>query len=569
MFEPRAALPHLALCLLLALGGGCAVQPPPTTPPDEPPAAEPAAASERGFTVLAINDVYRLDGLDDGTVGGLPRVRTLRRQLETEDEVLMLHAGDLLAPSLLSRQFYGAQMIDVLNRLDGDADAFDGRFFVTLGNHEFDADSAEILERRIRESDFRWFDTNLTFAKDNGGEPEVAAGNLTGHALVDLAGVRVGLFGITLAMEGIDFITDYADPVATARETTAALRRQGAEMVIALTHQAVEDDVAMIEALGPGGPDLVIGGHEHQKLERMVTGADGVTRAVYKADADARTASVIEVTLTGDGPPRFDQRFVDLGDDDPAPDPALERRVAEWNDWFDESFCRVKLREPLGCLETVLGRTRTRLVAEELEIRRYETNLGSWVADLALAAFAAEGAQVAVANSGSLRLNENVPPGNVTRRVIEGLFAYPAGLKLVRIDGATLQTMVDHSIEQWNAAGHFLQVAGFAFRHDTEKKTAKDLTLLAPDGPRPVDPAEQLLLVAPAYLLDEDGDQDGYKMLRAEMIVPTDEPVDLKQEVLDALGSHRDDGIAPEVVGRICTTGREGPCLAVDTGGDR
>lgn len=36
------------------------------------------------FVILAINDVYRIEGLDQGNVGGLARVRALRNQLESE-----------------------------------------------------------------------------------------------------------------------------------------------------------------------------------------------------------------------------------------------------------------------------------------------------------------------------------------------------------------------------------------------------------------------------------------------------------------------------------------------------
>ncbi|HQZ16404.1 MAG TPA: hypothetical protein PLD86_05965, partial [Vicinamibacteria bacterium] len=89
--------------------------------------------------LLAINDVYRIEGLQEGTIGGLARVRALRKELEREaPDLLMLHGGDFLFPSFASRMYAGAQMISVLNDLDGDSAAFDPRMFATLGNHEFD-----------------------------------------------------------------------------------------------------------------------------------------------------------------------------------------------------------------------------------------------------------------------------------------------------------------------------------------------------------------------------------------------------------------------------------------------
>ncbi|MFK8011772.1 MAG: hypothetical protein AB8B80_07010, partial [Marinicellaceae bacterium] len=39
---------------------------------------------EKSFAVLAINDVYRTEGLNNGKIGGLARVKTLRNQLIAE-----------------------------------------------------------------------------------------------------------------------------------------------------------------------------------------------------------------------------------------------------------------------------------------------------------------------------------------------------------------------------------------------------------------------------------------------------------------------------------------------------
>ncbi len=56
------------------------------------------------FTILQINDVYKIEGLEGGRIGGIARVRTLRKQLEAEGKrVIVLHAGDLLYPSVMSK----------------------------------------------------------------------------------------------------------------------------------------------------------------------------------------------------------------------------------------------------------------------------------------------------------------------------------------------------------------------------------------------------------------------------------------------------------------------------------
>src|SRR5215203_5641063 len=51
------------------------------------------------FKILQINDVYKIEGLEGGQVGGLARVRTLRKLLESDGtRVLVMHGGDEQVP---------------------------------------------------------------------------------------------------------------------------------------------------------------------------------------------------------------------------------------------------------------------------------------------------------------------------------------------------------------------------------------------------------------------------------------------------------------------------------------
>jgi 2',3'-cyclic-nucleotide 2'-phosphodiesterase (5'-nucleotidase family) len=547
--SPLRYFPRLAALLLLA---GCA-------------AHEPAAdAPERGFTILAINDVYRIEGADGGLAGGLARVRSLRARLERESpDLLLLHAGDMLFPSLPSRLYGGGQMIDVLNLLDGDGEAFDERMFATFGNHEFDQDGLDdvpMLQRRIEDSQFTWLDSNVEWTAGPGGAPALAAENLTRTKLFDLGGVAVGLFSLTTDFKKPAYVTRFGDPAEVARELTARLRDEGAEVVVALTHLALGEDVAFVSRLGAEGPDLVVGGHDHDRHHEEVGG-----RWILKADAEARSATEVRVSPRRDGPPAVSFRFHEL-DAEADADPAVGRRVVEWLDRFDREYC-ASVERPPGCLGDVVGHTRVELVAEELEIRRIETNFGNWVADQALRAAAGEGARIAFVNAGGLRLNQNVPAGDVLREHVEETFQYPSGLALVRLTGGVLREVVDRAVEDWTGSGHWLQVSGFAFRHDPDAGTASNLTLLDAGGPRAVAADEEILAVTVEFLADPATGQDGYTMITRNMRVETSVPLPpLKELVLRALEEAGEDGIAPEVEGRICNSRRPGPCLACEDG---
>src|SRR5215203_3465690 len=91
------------------------------------------------FKILQINDVYKIEGLEGGQVGGLARVRTLRKLLESDGtRVLVMHGGDALFPSVMSKYLEAKPVVDVMNLLDGDGAKFDPWMMVGFGNHELD-----------------------------------------------------------------------------------------------------------------------------------------------------------------------------------------------------------------------------------------------------------------------------------------------------------------------------------------------------------------------------------------------------------------------------------------------
>lgn len=531
-----------------------------TPGPAGAPAASAGPPAPRVCGILSINDTYRIEPSPDGT-GGMAAVRALRVRLQEKyPDLLMLHAGDFLYPSLLSRKYLGAQAVDVLNRLDGD-DAFDPRLIVTFGNHELDDDRPQVVSARLAESAFRWVSSNIDFARGEGGVPLVATHKVAEDVIVPCGGFDVGVFGVTTDVKTSPFVERFRDPIEVARARTKALRGRGAAVVVGLTHLPVDLDEELLRTLGPEGPDLVVGGHEHVRQKRDVD-----TRGVYKADADARTANLIELTLGPEGLSIVHQ-WIDVGPKDPAPDPAMNAVVDGWLERHEREYCQEKLAAPPGCLEERLAVAGVELTADELVIRRFETNLGNFVTDGMLAAFAKEGAQIAFINSGTLRLNYNIAKGStITRRVVEGLFAYPAPLRLIEITGAQLMQVLRRATSGWTGQGHWLQIAGFAYRFDPKSGAVSNLTLLGP-SPRPIAPTDRLKAVVNSFLVDPSKGQDGYTMIGPANIVDRLGPdlsagPDLKQIVVEALRKAGPAGVTTAVEGRICNPERPGPCLA-------
>lgn len=390
-------------------------------------AAQPA---ERRATFIAVNDIYRLDGIAEGKSGGLGRVRTLRTWIERDaPEALLLHAGDFLSPSLIGKVFKGEQMVDAMNNLDGDPKAFDARMFVAFGNHEFDdsrcnkADSP--LDKRVGESQFTWLVANLDFSNCASMSGVPKRSNVKDVVIVDVDNVKVGIFGIGLTpdKDSAPRYPRFEEGLPAARRIVAALRARGAELIVALTHLPREDDEALLRELVPEGLDLVVGGHDHSN---MVLFDNEKQPRGFKADSDARSAWRIDVVLAPGKRPRIEGQLITLNEAIP-PDEPMAKLAAWWAAQADEAVCAKRTDSqgkpaPPLCLEETIGRTQSVIELEETANRSQETGFGDWLAD---AVKKDTGADVVLINSGILGLNEDLAPGRkLTLRHVVDIFRF-------------------------------------------------------------------------------------------------------------------------------------------------
>ncbi|MBL4661836.1 MAG: bifunctional metallophosphatase/5'-nucleotidase [Alcanivoracaceae bacterium] len=505
--------------------------------------------SQKSFYILAINDVYRAEGLDNGQIGGLARVKTLRqRLLDVGHKVLLLHAGDFLQPSFSSRVNQGAAMIDIMNQLNGINSGFDEDMIVTFGNHEFDKSKIKYLPRmqqRIDESEFTWMDSNINWLQHE--EYGIIHSNkLQKWMIKDIAGIKVGLFSLTTAMTQPQYIASFDDPIEVTKHFVPFLKSKGAEVVIALTHQQISDDRHILNLDLPYRPDLIIGGHEHYRQLEQVQ-----QNWIVKADADAASAAVIKVSIDSKKNIYILPSFEEL-DKKTEKDPQTQQVIENWLQSTSVKYCqKIKLGE--NCLDFAYGKTLVELVAEESEIRRYETNMGNFIADTARHEFRLCQADIALINSGSIRLNHNIAAGsNITRKHIEGLFPYPSDLKLITINGKILKKMLAHNIDMWTANGHWLLISGIKYTHNPEQQKFSQLRWSKSD--QIITDEEKITAIVPQYLIDAKTDHDGYSMINEAMIKTCNKNgSNLKQLVINSI-QNTTDGINPKVDGRICNT---------------
>lgn len=413
----------------------------------------------RQFTILQVNDTYKIEGLENGTRGGLARLRSLRRQLESEGRpVLVLHAGDLLFPAVMSKYLKGQPMIRVLNLLDGAEADFDPLLVATFGNHEFDDRDPAVLLGRVAESDFDWVSANVYYRAAPAARGErlgERVGRVHETVVRDLGGVKVGIFGLTTDAAERDYIRyDYDDREArraAVRHALDRLRHDGSEVIVALTHQDVAED----ETLAAEFPeiDLIAGGHEHFHIARKV-GRTWIT----KADADAQSAIVYDVRVSAAGVVEAEPHRVDIAGAI-APDAQVQAAVEGWQKRLSEQLRKARS----GGEDKTIGRTAALLEGVETAVRSRETALGNFLADVIRTAM---GTEIGLVNGGAIRINDNIPPGPVTAMDLEGIFYFDDKLLAFSLSGAELLEMLRNSVSKRHLGdGRFLQVSGLRFRY--------------------------------------------------------------------------------------------------------
>ncbi|MBM4343056.1 MAG: bifunctional metallophosphatase/5'-nucleotidase [Deltaproteobacteria bacterium] len=232
----------------------------------------------------------------DGSLGSIARVAAHKQAKLSERPggVLLLEGGDVLQGRFMERADGNRAEAARLAWQIYDAAGYD---YGTLGNHEFDAgpqvvrDALKGLKRyRILTANLEADGTSL-----DPREPGWPDGLYGKWAVVPCGGIRVGLFGLlTPSTRTISQIGDVRfgdDPVHDpARAAVAALRAQGAQVVVALTHLGVQDDIALAKDVS--GIDAIVGGHSHTPMPKAQ-----IVHGTWITQAGSRFAFVGELDL--------------------------------------------------------------------------------------------------------------------------------------------------------------------------------------------------------------------------------------------------------------------------------
>lgn len=475
---------------------------------------EPGSPRARApLTILQLNDVYSTVPIDGR--GGLARVATLKRQLADAGRTpLLVLAGDFLSPSVASSVFKGEQMIAALNVA--------GLDLATLGNHEFDF-GIDLLIERMAQAKWQWVVSNVI--DTNTGKP---IGGAAPYVERQFGPLKVGFIGLCLVTDEIsrDKLTHVRliDPQEAAGTYIPLLERDGANVIVAITHLTFADDRALAERFPE--IDLVVGGHEHYPI----TATENRT-FISKAGSDAKWVARIDLNRRPSGTV---ERFYELLpiDNRIPDDPPTATVVASYEERLGHE------------LDTVIGTSRVPLDADTVRLRAAETNLGDFVADVARDDAHAD---VALVNSGSIRGDRVYAAGPVTRRTVVAIHPFGGVICKVEMPGRVLLEALENGGSKLPAAdGRFPQVSGLTMTVNPSAPAGSRVQDVRV-GSAPLDPATRYTAAVTDYMVKGG---DGYAMFNGARVLVGPEAGDLLVNALEkAIAARRE--IAPAVDGRI------------------
>ncbi|MFF2350176.1 bifunctional metallophosphatase/5'-nucleotidase [Kitasatospora sp. NPDC058115] len=310
------------------------------------PSAAQAATAKKPKTVnlqlLAINDLHgnleppagssgTIREIDPATgqpvntpAGGVEYLATALRQARIPaDDSITVAAGDLIGASpLTSALFHDEPTIEALDKLGLDV--------TSVGNHEFDEGSAELLRlqnggchptdgcyeegRTFKGANFNYLSANVTGEKS--GKPLLAP-----YWVTKSQGVKIGFIGVTLegtpnivTAEGVKGLK-FADEVATINKYAAELKAKGVNSIVALIHegglpasstynydcgaagQGISGPIVDIAKNIDPAVGAIVTGHTHNAYACTIPDPQGVPRSVTSAASFGRLYTEIDLKL--------------------------------------------------------------------------------------------------------------------------------------------------------------------------------------------------------------------------------------------------------------------------------
>ncbi|AZA92452.1 Trifunctional nucleotide phosphoesterase protein YfkN precursor [Chryseobacterium nakagawai] len=227
------------------------------------------------LTILHTNDQHsRIEPFDasytkNPNQGGFARRASLIQQIRNqESNVLLLDSGDIFQGTPYFNFFGGELEFKLMSMMKYDAS--------TMGNHDFD-NGLEGFLKVLPNAKFPFICSNYDFKNT------ILDGKTTPYKIFNKNGIKVGIFGVGIQLDGLVGKKQYAEtvysnPIDVAQHYSDFLKKdQKCDLVICLSHIGYDyrDEPTKVSdkilAANTENIDIILGGHTHTFLPEPQT----------------------------------------------------------------------------------------------------------------------------------------------------------------------------------------------------------------------------------------------------------------------------------------------------------
>lgn len=369
--------------------------------------------------------------------GAARRASYIKEVKATNDNVLVLHAGDTITGSVYSTVFKGRDEVDIMNMIGIDA--------VTIGNHFVDY-GLENFTEIMKERKFPTLSINVRNKADN-------SLYATPYITTNINGLNVAVIGVTTtdAVYNPEYVKDliFEEEIKALKDFVkkTPLHKTN-DITILLSHIGYEVDKKVAEEI-PNTFDIIIGGHSHTELKEadIVKGTPIVQTGYYGMNLGHIDLSVSNGVVNKDN---LIYKLIPM-DENIAQDGDMLKFIAEMRGTVDKEF-----------------NVRIATLPFELKhegIRSNSMAIGNFASDLVIDSY--PNIDIVLMNSGSLRTR--LPKGDITLGNIQNeFFPFDNEVIIVSLSGGDVIEMLKISGKK-RGAGAFLQLSrGMEVKYNAE-----------------------------------------------------------------------------------------------------
>jgi 2',3'-cyclic-nucleotide 2'-phosphodiesterase (5'-nucleotidase family) len=488
-----------------------------------------AYGEQTEIRILHVNDFhgfvepYKPLGSEE-LLGGIAYLAGRASALRKEKPSLLLSAGDMIQGDNWANLFQAESVMELMNEMRFDA--------MVLGNHEFDF-GQEILKKRISEARFPVLGANVE-----------GFDSLRPYIIKELKGIKLAIIGVVTGdvpasthprnVVGLKFTS----PIEAVRKYMEELKGK-ADVVIVLSHIGYPADRVLAEKVN--GIDVIVGGHSHTKLTKPVTIGSTL---IAQAWEHGKALGVLDLTVKDGKVIRSEGHLEEIKPEKGKKDKAALIIVNKYKEKVD-----AVLNVRIGEAEVDLDRE---------NVRRRETNLGNFIADIMRSS---SGAEAALINGGSIRVS--IRKGEMKAKDIYSALPFDNYIVAIKLAGKQMKEALEHGVSGVeNEEGRFPQVSGLTFKYSPSEKRGSRVKEISIAG-KPIQ-LDREYIVATNDFMAVGG--DGYEafggaiksskdfsvmggMMKGEKVVYSDSSRWLRDVVVEFIKAKKK--ISPKVEGRI------------------